>query len=85
MDVGLVNNGEVHRLIESTLREAGVANVRRIEAPNRTCTPWSVLLEDSTTTIAAARALKSVPGVTRVRRRRHLSQELLFQVASPSS
>ena len=68
-----MNNGEVHGLIESTLRAAGVANVRRIDVPDGTGTPWSVLLEDSTTTIAAARALKGVPGVTRVRRRRHLS------------
>jgi hypothetical protein len=81
MDASLVNNVGVHRLIESTLRAAGVANVRRIEVPDGTGTPGSVFLEDSSTTRAAAQALKSVPGVTRVRRRRHLSQELLFQVA----
>jgi hypothetical protein len=80
----MMNKVEVHRLITSALRGAGVANVRRIEVSDVPGTPWSVLLEDSTTTIAAARALKSVPGVTRVRRRRHLSQELLFQVAPPT-
>lgn len=80
-DANPVNDIEIHRLIASTLRGAGIANVRRIEVPDGTGTPGSVFLEDSTTTRAAAQALKSVPGVTRVRRRRHLSQELLFQVA----
>jgi hypothetical protein len=84
MDASPVNDVEVRGLITTALRRAGVTNIRRIEVPNGAGTPGSVFLEDSTTTRAAAQALKNVPGVTRVRRRRHLSQELLFQVASPT-
>jgi hypothetical protein len=41
----------------------------------------SGLLEDTTTTIAAAQTLSAPPGATRVRRARHRSQELILRFA----
>jgi hypothetical protein len=78
-----VDDIEVCRLIAAALDAAGVGNVRTIEGLAPDGTRWSVLLEDSSTTIAAVQALKSLPGVTQVRRRPFRSCALLFRVARP--
>jgi hypothetical protein len=75
---------ETGRRITTALQAAGVGNIRTLEAPAEGETRWSLLLDDSTTTIRAVRTLNAQPGVSRVRRRRFRSQELLFQVARPT-
>jgi hypothetical protein len=74
---------EVRRLITATLQAAGVGNVQTIESPAPDSTCWCVLLEDSSTTIAAVQALKTLPGICRIRRAQYRSHVLVFQVVQP--
>lgn len=70
-------------LVEQQLHDAGVRNVRRIHVPAAAADRWAVQLDDTTTSSAAARALKEIPGVSDVRRGRHSSATLTFTLHRP--